>query len=400
MNSELHRHVWIWSLLSFILAALTGFLYRYGMFYPVPGELSFANIRHAHSHLMFFNWAVPPLMLRMMAAVSDSADLRLVRKVRAWLYTMLFLGFVSYPLFLMHGYRPVAIGSASLPLAAIVSGFIMLTWYGIAWIYFSRRRLSPNRLVLMFYDAAMAALVVSSMGAWGVTVAQFSASNIPLLSTALTHFFLAVFTQGWVLIAVFGILWEAAEKPGKMQRLPIAPGWLWLPLLIGSMLIFPYSLNQSVITPVMQITARVGLLLISLGMVNNLWLLYRAGIFTGFVLRVTALLIGLTALFQIIVTMPIGIWPGEHGLRVLYLHLLLLGIATPVTVLRCHVAPGSRSITVLSVTIIALLVTLVLISGYWPSVLTIPNTFHIVMIVAVLPVLPAGWIFYEALVKR
>src|SRR5690625_7783009 len=70
-RSALQKRIWQLSLFSFLVAAFTGFLYRYGLFYPLPGDLGFANIRHAHSHLMFFNWITPPLLSWMVAALGD-----------------------------------------------------------------------------------------------------------------------------------------------------------------------------------------------------------------------------------------------------------------------------------------------------------------------------------------
>ncbi len=71
-EGNLFKRIWQLSLISFIIAAFTGFLYRYGMFWPLPDSLGFANIRHAHSHLMFFNWVVPPIMVWMATAVMGS----------------------------------------------------------------------------------------------------------------------------------------------------------------------------------------------------------------------------------------------------------------------------------------------------------------------------------------
>lgn len=69
------RQLWQLSLFSFIMAAITGFLYRYGMLYPMPELFYFVNIRHAHSHLMFFNWVCPPLMILMIQHLSKNGKI-------------------------------------------------------------------------------------------------------------------------------------------------------------------------------------------------------------------------------------------------------------------------------------------------------------------------------------
>src|SRR6056297_3459185 len=61
-HEPLFYNVYRFSLISFILAAATGALFRYGLIFPLPAGLALDNIRHAHTHLMFFNWISPPVM--------------------------------------------------------------------------------------------------------------------------------------------------------------------------------------------------------------------------------------------------------------------------------------------------------------------------------------------------
>ncbi len=388
----MNNKVWQLSLLSFVVAAFTGFLYRYGMFWPLPEGIGFANIRHAHSHLMFFNWATPPLMVWMATAVVNGNEQRLSARFGACLYTMLFLGFLSYPFFLLYGYHSVPIGSASLPLAAIISGLVMITWYWFIWLYWKERKTTGDSLHLTLYDGALIALVISSLGAWGVSVFQFTDIDSPLVSSAMTHFFLGVFTEGWVVIGLLGMIWHRAGEPA----LPFEAWWLWLPLLFGSMLVFPFSLDRSIITPAMHLSANAGLILIGISTALHLWLFVRRKLLIGFLMKTVAVLIGLKVLFQLIAVLPFGIWPGEHGLRVLYLHLLLLGIVSPVLVEWFHPNRERAAKTIFTLTILAVLVTLLFISGYWPAQLMVPNVYHWVLVAAFLPGVPAAWLLVKA----
>ena len=179
---------------------------------------------------------------------------------------------MSWPFFLLFGYRSVPIGSANLPIAAMLSGLVMITWYWFGILYYkARQSMKSASLTVVLFDGALAALVVSSLGAWGVSVYQFSSLESPLISKALTSFFLGVFTEGWVMLGVLGILWSGAEKP----TLNIKGSWVWKPVLFGSMLIFPFSLDQSIITPLMLYSAKAGLLLIVVGLSINLFGLMR-----------------------------------------------------------------------------------------------------------------------------
>jgi hypothetical protein len=205
-RDPLFYNVYRFSLLSFILAAATGALFRYGLIYPLPEVLALDNIRHAHTHLMFFNWISPPAMAWMATRLKGSGANLPVSSIRNCLYSMLFLGFLSYPFFLFFGYGPVELGFTTLPLSAIISGLIMFTWYWYAALYFLYRKKTKTSLAFDIFDGALIALLVSSMGAWGVSATQFFDGLNALIPSALTYFFLNVFTEGWAVLAAIGII--------------------------------------------------------------------------------------------------------------------------------------------------------------------------------------------------
>jgi hypothetical protein len=394
---KVYRKIWQLSLLSFIIAAVTGFLYRYGMLYPLPDWLNFANIRHAHSHLMFFNWISPPVMAWMAVVLTRKRTKLPENSVKGCLYTMLFLGFLSYPFFLLYGYHSVSIGTVSLPLAAIISGLVMITWYWFGWIYYQHKNSGLSSLSVLFFDAALLALMISSLGAWGVSIFQFTAVDSPLVSSAMTHFFLAVFTEGWAVLAILGMMWNRVEERSGPVHLSFSSGWLWLPVLFGSMLIFPFSLSQTLVTPPMLFSAKLGLLLIVGALSANLYLLLKAGLFTGFIWRSVLVLLGLKILFQFMAVFPFDIWPGEHGLRVLYLHILLLGLISFVLIEVCQPESNIAARVLFATTVFAVLISLVFISGYWPPEWMVPQPYFWVMIIAFLPVLPSCWLLYDTI---
>ena len=397
MNMEKSfTRVWQLSLVSFIIAAFTGFLYRYGMLYQLPEGISFANIRHAHSHLMFFNWITPPVMAWMAVELVGQRDKKALRQFGYCLYTMILLGFLSYPFFLLYGYHSVPLGYMNLPIAAIISGLVMIVWYWFIILWYRKRGESKNTQGLIFFDAALIALMISSLGAWGVSVFQITDIDNPLISSAMTHFFLGVFTEGWVVLGVLGMIWQKAGTP----YLPFKAGWLWLPILFGSILIFPFSLNQSVITPVMHMTANTGLILIAVALFLNLWLMYKERLMSNFVMKTVGFLIALKILFQIIAVLPFGIWPGEHGLRVLYLHLLLLGVGSLILIELFHYGRDKRVKTIFTLSVILVLITLVFISGYWPVSFMVPNVYKWVLVAAFLPAFPTIWLLAYSIRKQ
>lgn len=380
---------WQLSLLSFIIAAITGFLYRYGMLYPLPEWLNFANIRHAHSHLMFFNWVSPPIMIWIASQIISSSDSRSISKFNSCFYVMIFFGFLSYPFFLLYGYHSVPIGSAALPLAAIISGLVMITWYWFGWLYYKRRKTAGSTLSLLFFDGALIALLISSLGAWGVSIFQFTPVDSPQISSAMTHFFLAVFTEGWAVLGILGIIWQ---QNGDV-KIPFNRNWLWQPILFGSMLIFPFSLNQSLITPAMHYTAIAGALLIAGSFTLNLYLLIKSNALKGFIWNSIFVLMGIKILMQTATILPLDIWPGEHGLRVLYLHILLLGIVSILLIQVFYPDKFSLAKSAFTAFVILVIGSLAVISGYWPAALVPENSHFWVMMIALFPLFPALWIF-------
>ena len=390
------RRIWQLSLLSFIIAAFSGFLYRYAMLFPVHESLNLANIRHAHSHLMFFNWVCPPIMIWMIFDFTNTMSPAIRQSFKICFYVMLFLGFLSFPFFLFYGYQSVPIGNASLPFAAIISGLVMLTWYWFAWLYYSLKKSEPDSIARLLFDGALLALLISSLGAWGVSIFQFTAIDSPLISSAMTHFFLTVFTEGWAVLGILGIIWAKSKTPDNFQY----KGWLWMPILFGSMMIFPFSLTQSLITSAMLYTAYAGVILTVIALSINVYLLYNAGAFSGFIWKTVLVLIVLKILFKVAAILPFDIWPGEHGLRVLYLHLLLLGIITIVLFERFQPLskPLFKNLFVISALLVIL--SLVLISGYWPPVWTPPNPYFWIIIISILPAITAIPLFVESFKNR
>lgn len=390
-----YRQIWQLSLGSFILAALIGFLYRMGMIYPLSDSLDLVNIRHAHSHLMFFNWVSPLIMAWMVTVLSRNSGRKINHApYKACLYTMVSLGFLSYPFFLLHGYSSIPVGSADLPVAAMISGLIMFTWYWFAWFYYNDRKQSkdPFPVSLSIFDGALTALLISSLGAWGVSIFQFGGMHNPLYSSALTHFFLAVFTEGWAVMGIFGIVWSQLS----IQDPSVNSGWLWQPILLGSMLIFPLGLTESLVTPLMLYSAKAGLILIVISLSLHFYFFAASIQFIGFVWRSVLGLIGLKILFQSFAILLFDFWLGEHNLHILYLHILLLGIVSISLIQVYHSKTQQLPVKLFTGSVLLILISLFSISGYGPSWLLPSQPYLWVMFFAFLPIIPAGWILLKS----
>jgi len=395
--------LWNLSLLSFIIAGVTGFCYRLGMTGGAPFNLSMINIRHAHSHLMFFGWAVPMPLYFLFDCLKERAhhNKGIIKLMKYSIVVSLLLGLTAYPFFLLYGYRPVSIGSAALPVSAMLAGLVMVSWYCFMFGYFKIRHVLDGDPKQLWVDGAIAMLLVCSLGAWGVAVMQAISPANQLLTKAMTHFFLSTFTEGWVVLILVAIIISQLER--KKIKWPLPPNLLLALILLGAPLTFPYGIPESLLSSPLLMIARIGgavaatsLLLILTGIVksinlkNSIWI-WPIG------------LLGFKALMQLTASiLPTGFWLSDHGLRILYLHVLLLGALTLTIAAtlneKANIPKPHFKLFVGAV--VSVLASLVLLSRFWPMALSGSWIYETVASVAILPVLAAINLWFRMLKKK
>lgn len=391
--------MWQLSLGCFLLAAFTGVLYRFGMIGYLPDGLGLENVRHAHSHLMFFGWAVPFPLVIILRRFRDkmSEPTSGYRIMRHSLFASLIFGLLAYPFFLFFGYHPVPVGSGTLPLSVICSGLVMLSWYGFMIGYLKARSLVEGESSQMWFDGALILLTVCTLGAWGVAVVQALAPSNYLLMKGLTHFFLATFTEGWVVLIILAIiLYQLQPSRNNWKMAPhIALGCIAL----GAPLTFPYGISESLLNDTLLAVARLGGLLSAIGIGGVLVALWNDGGWK----RASAIwvwplsLIGIKALMQFTVSvLPFSFWLSDHALRILYLHILLLGAFTLVMAVWMQKESGiNKQFYYLIVgSVLSVLISLVFPTSLWPVALSGSWIYYMLPIIALLPPLAYGaqWI--------
>lgn len=403
LDNNIWRNQWLWhtSMACFVLAGLTGFLYRLGMMGWVPGPLSLGNIRHAHSHLMFFGWAVPLPLYIIMQQVSGYAKGRM--REEAWMkYSIvwiLFFGLMAYPFFLFYGYRPVAMGSASLPLSVIFSGFVMIGWYGFMVGYWKHRDILKDDERLPWFDGALILLAICSLGAWGVAVIQELIPQSHLLMKSMTHFFLAAFTEGWVVLVLCAILISVFEIKHKNWWFP--PKFALGAIAIGAPLTFPYGISESLLTPMLLGTARFGGGLAAVGLLLVMAVIFRSGNWKHPIWIWPMTLLTLKGVMQLGASVvPSSFWLSDPGLRVLYLHILLLGGLTLVAFgwLNTKTKSLKSYFYLLGGCILVTLITLLMFTRFWPSLLSGAWIADALALGAILPILSAI-VYWMMLIK-
>jgi len=145
----------------------------------------------------------------------------------------------------------------------------------------------------------------------------------------------------------------------------------------------------------MLYSAKAGLLLILISSTLHLYGLIKSfPVYSG-LWQVILLFLGLKILFQAAGLLPTGIWPGEHGLRILYLHLVLLGFGSAALLAAYYPASERLAKWFYIAAACSVLVTLGMVSGYWPALLTPGSMIYWLAGAALLPVLPMIWLSFR-----
>lgn len=385
MERAAHRIVTL-ALLCFVLAASTGAGLRFSMIDGLPWGLVFGNVRHAHSHLMYFGWVTPALVA--LIGVTLARQHIVLRGGTAIASTLLALGLSAYVPFLLSGYHLLPIGSAHLPLSMMAAGFNGIAWCVFVGLYLRSTAGRPRPLTLRYFDAAAGFLLLAALGAFALGGGAVAKVLTPAWTTALAAFFLEVFSDGWFTPALLGILYAtrpalASARPPRiglvllvvglavrsLSRLALASqaGWLVWPMGLGCLLA-----GVGLIVCVLPIlrSRRIGLLALPLG-----FLLVKGVVELG--LAVPALSARVDA----------------AGLHILFLHAFLLGaIALGLVVTACGTWPSSPVLRwpwLFGAAVVGVLAGLVPLTALWPRSLAGPWTLHVAAWTSLLPVAAA-----------
>lgn len=362
--NDADRRLWIAALAAFILAGITGAVFRSGLAIGFTTGLDLENIRHAHSHLMMFSWVTPVLFLLIGRSVARTPEEHTRFRRTAW--WALGLGILSYPLFLTYGYGLARIGQSELPLAAMASGLNMLVWYVFVGLYAGATRGVERDRALRMWDTAATFLVLASLGAWGISVVTMAGVESMRWPVALTHLFLEYFTLGWLVAAVVGLWYGrsdravSAAESGALFRVALVL------FLVSTAFSHIAGMPRSLVPDGLVLPARVAGAMVGLSLI--LFVLDSAGrpVCAGHVSRWMALALGVG--LSIFSMMPGRWWADVHPLRIMYVHLVLLGVVSTALVGAVARSSGNGwSVWIFHAAVVGLLATLVPTTHFWPA---------------------------------
>lgn len=390
------RWSWTAALACFVLAGLTGVFYRFGIAYGWTAGLELGNVRHAHSHLMYFGWVTPVLMAlisRHLPAVSG----RTVGAGVRWVIGGAFVaGLMSYPLFLAFGYTPVELGARRLPLAVIASSLNMFAWYAFVAYYARATWGAPRNRALLLWDVALTFLVLATCGGWGLALLKPLGLHDPVLASGLTHVFLDLFSEGWFVLGMLGVLHAVVGAEGRRP-------WHWslLVICLGLPVTFALGMPALLVPSGLQQLARAGGVLVAVGLLAQVRLLWpaRPGV-PAWVWRIPLGLLAVKALAELSVgVVPGAWWASEPGLRILYLHVMLLGFVSLALFTAARItwgAAATRGLAGVYGCILLMLASLVPLTSLWPAVWWGPWVFDVAAWAALTAVLAVAAVLVRA----
>jgi len=208
-----------------MIAGTTGTLYRFGLLYGLPAGLGLVNIRHAHTHLMYFGWVTPALMVLITSRLPAITGRQLSPWFRRVTTLTISLALIAYGVFFVYGYQPAPIGGWRIPLSFFAATCNVLAWYAFVYLYFRGTWKAQRIRPLRFWDASLVFLILASMGAWGIAIIDRLQIDNPFWPQAMTHLFLDMFSEGWFVLATLGLVYSIHPVPAEGGNKAKIAGW-------------------------------------------------------------------------------------------------------------------------------------------------------------------------------
>ena len=363
--------LWLAALAVFILAGATGAWMRFGLLYGFPWGLQFINVRHAHSHLMYFGWVTPALMALIVGWLPRLTARPLTSRqntlFQANILITIIFSLLAFATFLPWGYGLAPIGRYRLPLSTITANLNMLSWYSFAGLYWQATRGVKRIRPLRFWDAALGFMILASLGAWGVALAARFNVQDPFVNVALTQLFLQTFSEGWFVLGVLGAAYAAVPAVGGTALHSWADRSENM-LIMGLPVLFLLSVPFSYMPLPVWLIGSAGGGLAALGLAGNITVLWSARP-PGW--RLPLFFLGLKAVVTLAGTIPaLTQWATVAQLRVSYLHWLLLGFVTLGLAAAARQLWGREAAAGyrwLAAAVVGVILSLLLLTSLWPA---------------------------------
>jgi hypothetical protein len=192
MSNAYHKWVRI-AIFNLLLVALLGFVMRYKIVFPLSWVHQ-KHVLHAHSHFAFSGWITQMLMVFLISCLQEKE--KALRRYEPVLKANLLTAYgmlLSFP-FQGYGWISISFSTASI-----------LVSYWFAWLFWKdlNRQLLP---AANWFKAALFFLLISSFGAFGLSVMMANHWINQQWYLAAVYFFLHFQYNGWFFFACMGLL--------------------------------------------------------------------------------------------------------------------------------------------------------------------------------------------------
>ena len=210
----------LWALANLLLVAAMGLLMRLKMLLPLPA-INQKFLLHAHSHFAFSGWVSHALMVLVAAMVFDrQGHDRLPRRYQLTIMANLLASYGMLIGFFLQGYGLYSIIASSVSVA-VSYVFAVLCWHDMA-------ARTGNSGAFRWLRAALAFLVLSSLGTFYLAHLMTSHNTDPRLQLASVYFYLHFQYNGWFFFACMALMqhWFARHHITWKHASPVY--WLFV----------------------------------------------------------------------------------------------------------------------------------------------------------------------------
>jgi hypothetical protein len=245
----------------------------------------------------------------------------------------------------------------------MASALNVIGWYLFAWQYRRWTKGLPHDMALQIWDAAVIFMLLATLGVWGLPLLTAFKIDSILLSIGLTHLFLETFGNGWLMLGVLGLLYAARPAAAQDPRAQYSH----MVMVWGLPALFLLGMPTHLLTWPLQLIGGLAGLLVACGLWLHLLVLWPgAGAW-----RWALFFLGLRASTVTVVIYPaVARWAEISGMRVPYLHWLLLGWITLGLLLAARdlgFTAVTRWFGYFAAAVIILQLSLLPLTGLWPT---------------------------------
>jgi len=383
----------------FFVVSFLGLLLRF--FTVVPINLNFEYILHTHSHTSLLGWLYLGLTLIIYKTFLEQAQVPKLKKRIFIISNISFLGMlVSFP---FQGYGLFSIAFSSLYLLASY----WFTWFAIKYVPEELK----NNFSWKLARAGLFYLVISSLGTWGIAPISATVGLDSFWFNNSLYFFLHFLYSGFFFLTLISVLFRILEKR-KVKFSSKLQDKFYVHLNMGIVLSYFLSVIWTKPPVIFYLLGIVG----AVYQLYGYYLLYKillpkkASImrvfpkYSFFLLKFAAVLLAVRVFMQLISGIPYFTELAFEfkGFIIGYLHMVFLGIITPVLlVFLAHFKMIRLPKNAINLLLFTLIITEIMIfyqaAAYWLKLPLFFSYNHFLTAFSCLFPIAIGWLFIRNL---